>query len=174
MRNTVLLTPDDLASDELRDRFLANVRVDEATGCHRWAGALDKDGYGRINLPRPRRQRAAHRVAYALFVGEVPAGMDVEHACHTRDTSCDGTACPHRACVRVDHLEVATHRENVLRGRSFSARQAAQTHCKRGHPLSGPNLYLNGRRRFCRECRNAWARQRRSDNRPYPTGGDQP
>lgn len=32
-----------------------------------------------------------------------------------------------------------------------------RTHCKRGHPLSGSNLYLWGGKRGCRTCRNGWA-----------------
>lgn len=28
-----------------------------------------------------------------------------------------------------------------------------KTHCKRGHPLSGDNLYVSGRYRVCKECR---------------------
>lgn len=160
---SLLLTADQLVDAGLRLRFLALVKEDPTTGCHLWTGALDRDGYGRFNLSNPKRQRHAHRVAYALFVGPVPDGADVEHACHTRDESCDGTDCVHRRCVRPDHLEALGHRANVLRGRSFSAREARQTTCYRGHELSGDNLYSNAGRRYCRACRRLWARERRGE-----------
>lgn len=36
--------------------------------------------------------------------------------------------------------------------------------CRLGHPLSGKNLFINSRgNRRCRECWNAWKRQRRRD-----------
>jgi hypothetical protein len=52
---------------------------------------------------------------------------------------------------------VVTRQENVLRGIAPPARQAQQTHCRRGHPLSGPNLYTwrdwrGNRHRRCRAC----------------------
>jgi hypothetical protein len=41
----------------------------------------------------------------------------------------------------------------------FSAMQARQTHCKRGHPLSGENVRLYRNTRVCRACKAM--RQRR-------------
>lgn len=39
-----------------------------------------------------------------------------------------------------------------------AAKKRAQTHCKRGHELSGDNLYLYQGRRHCRACRRGWER----------------
>jgi len=38
--------------------------------------------------------------------------------------------------------------------------QAVKTHCLRGHPLSGENLYVDPKygHRKCRECRRRWQR----------------
>lgn len=158
---TNLITPGDTA---LHARFLAKVRADEVTGCHLWTGARDRNGYGVINLTGPRRLRKAHRVAYTLFAGPIPDGAEIDHTCHTRDTTCDGTNCPHRACVNPAHLEAVTHHENVLRGRSFAAREAQQTHCRRrGHALEGDNLYRAPRsgRRVCRACKRDSNAERR-------------
>ena len=36
-------------------------------------------------------------------------------------------------------------------------RAEERTKCKRGHPLSGANLYVHRGKRGCRTCRNGWA-----------------
>lgn len=58
-------------------------------------------------------------------------------------------------------------RKNVKKMTEAAAREKrARTHCKRGHPLSGDNLYLNNGRRTCRECLRASQaayRQRKAD-----------
>ena len=41
-------------------------------GCWLWEGAMNKAGYGR------------YRIAYELFVGPIPAGMHLDHLCHSR------------------------------------------------------------------------------------------
>jgi hypothetical protein len=162
------------------DRFKAKVEVDN-DGCHLWTGCLDKNGYGFFNMGRPKRLRRAHRISYLLFVGPVPAGYDVEHRCHTDDETCDGTDCKRRRCVNPEHLEALTHSDNVLRGRSFSAREAQQTHCLRNHPLSGPgsDVYLMPRGgRQCRYCKRMSFEEKAafdlqlSNVRPYVEGGD--
>lgn len=56
------------------------------------------------------RQTTSNRAAWLLFRGPVPNGMEV---CHT---------CDNPPCVRIDHLFLATHAENmadmVRKGRS--------------------------------------------------------
>lgn len=52
----------------------------------------------------------AHRVAYELEREPIPPGLEPDHL------------CKNRACVRPDHLELVTHRENVLRGDGFYAK----------------------------------------------------
>jgi uncharacterized protein YqiB (DUF1249 family) len=56
--------------------------------------------------------------------------------------------CRVRLCVNPDHLELVTRAENIRR------RTAAKTHCRNGHPLSGPdaNVRLVGNTRVCRTC----------------------
>jgi hypothetical protein len=49
--------------------------------------------------------------------------------------------------------------------------QRDQTHCKRGHPLSGDNLYLNAGKRHCKACRREAVRRRRALTPPKPHGG---
>lgn len=126
------------------DRFWS--RVEKSDGCWNWLAATTRKGYGQVSVQGVHKR--AHRVAYELLVGPIPEGLTLDHTCRNP------------RCVNPAHLEPVTSRENVLRGEGISARNARKTRCKRGHPLSGENLYTtpSGQRR-CQEC--AKARQRK-------------
>jgi hypothetical protein len=116
--------------------------VDELTGCWNWTGRKFENGYSLFNLKLPDgrwRNRYAHRVSYEFFVGPVPEGLELDHLCNNK------------ICVSPEHLEPVTSAENNRR------KVARQTHCYRGHPLSGDNLYTYVRggtiTRHCRTCR---------------------
>jgi hypothetical protein len=84
----------------------------------------------------------AHRWAYEYSIGPIPEHLELDHLCRSRN------------CVNPEHLEAVTHLENMGRGISH---QKAKTHCPKGHPYSGENLYVapsNGKR-YCRECTRA-------------------
>ena len=131
---------------------MSKVREPEAfDDCWEWLGNRNPDRLGVFGLGG--RMYLAHRVGYTLFRGEIPAGLVLDHQCDVSD------------CVNPFHVEPATNRENVLRGRSFSATNARKTHCDRGHELAGDNLYRHGpdkRWRACKACRRA-ARERRRE-----------
>ena len=98
-----LLYPPGLTDEEL----LAWVLSDDAStvndqGCRIWNGCQDRLRYGRI--PRWGRDQLLHRFVFIVHHGLDRAifGDSVHHACHDR------------ACVRPDHLEAATARENTL------------------------------------------------------------
>jgi hypothetical protein len=70
----------------------------------------------------------------------------------------DHFACENRACCNPAHVRPVTHRENVLRGRSFAVENKAKTHCKNGHPLEGDNLipyFAAVGQRQCNTCNTA-------------------
>lgn len=123
------------------DRFMAKVDV-QPGGCWLWFGAISAKGYGRFMLDG--RNRLAHRVAFEIFVGPIPAGLTIDHTCEDR------------ACVNPEHLEPVTNRENLERG--FWPATAFKTRCSQGHRLE---LVANGSRRICRICDRASQRRYR-------------
>ena len=123
-------------------------KVDFFGDCWVWQASVTRHGYGRIGLPGG-RWRFAHRVAYELLVGVIPASAELDHL------------CKNPPCVNPDHLEPVTHAVNNARSGSLSARRARQTHCKRGHAFTPANTYSTGDgRRYCRTCRSEYERTR--------------
>lgn len=137
------------------ERFWAKVQKTET--CWLWTGAKETRGYGHFTLGgrTDRRIVKAHRYAYELLVGPIPEGLTLDHLCRVR------------WCVRPDHLEPATNRENQLRGDGQGGRNARKTHCPKGHPYDEANTYIDSLgRRVCRQCRRAYrARYRRTHAR---------
>src|ERR1019366_5087591 len=130
-------------------------------GCWLWSGAIHKDWYGVFFYKG--KIWLAHRFVYELVVGHIPDDLEIDHQCHNYDLSCNVSPCLHRKCIRPSHLELATHRLHVRRGRSphlVSERNVlrgmAKTHCKQGHEYTKENTLFNGRKRKCRACRRAY------------------
>jgi len=126
-----------VAVDQIMARVVWNGDEDE---CWTWVGGKQGQGYGQIRVAG--KELLAHRLAYELFVGPIPSGRHIDHLCRTRN------------CVNPSHLEAVSLVENVLRGNGFYALNARKTHCPKGHPYSGSNLYRTpkGHRR-CRQCK---------------------
>ena len=91
----------------LIDRFEAKYIPEPNSGCWLWTAYCDVDGYGRLTkMPdeNPHGKRwpyGAHHIAYELFCGPVPEGMQVLHQC---DVPC---------CVNPDHLFLGTNASNM-------------------------------------------------------------
>lgn len=122
----------------LVERFWSKVDRRGPDECWPWTAASNEKGYGRFWLNG--RTVPAHRVAYELEVGPIPA-----------------------------HLEPVTHAENLRRANTFDLgsrrrREAAEiTHCPAGHPYSGDNLYVSpSGARNCRTCKRERDRARRA------------
>lgn len=114
------------------------------TECWIWERTLSLKGYGVFSIGK--KQYKAHRAIYEAVRGAIPEGLTLDHLCRQR------------SCVNPYHLEAVSSVENVMRGVSFGALNKLKTHCKRGHPLSGDNLYTRQSRRSgnmeraCRKC----------------------
>lgn len=129
-------------ADRTRLTKLIATRTRQEGDCLIWTGPRGNQGYGVVRTTDDgiARSTSAHRAAWILEKGPIPAGLVIDHLCRNR------------GCVRVAHLELVSQRENILRGDS------AKTHCKHGHPLAGDNLrlYDNPKTgyvvRYCREC----------------------
>jgi hypothetical protein len=103
--------------------------------CWLWTGPVNPKGYGRIGDHG--HLRYVHRVAYEELVGPVPPGFVLDHLCRVP------------RCCNPSHMEVVTHRVNILRSPiTIASIRAAQTLCIRGHELER----LDNGLRMCRTC----------------------
>lgn len=129
-----------------QDRFEAKLVKGDPAECWPWLGARNSTRwYGRFAFGG--RASQAHRVAYELYVGPIPPGLEIDHLC--RNT----------ICVNPNHLEAVTGSENRRRaqpGLQQRARCQRMTHCKRGHEFTPENTraLMHGRR-CCRTCERA-------------------
>jgi hypothetical protein len=75
--------------------------VDKTPCCWIWRGCWGSGGYGYLYLNGCFFQ--AYRLAFQLFVGVVPAGLELDHVCRLP------------LCVNPTHLEPVTPEENRRR-----------------------------------------------------------
>jgi len=136
-------------------RVMSKVIID-ANGCWVWHGSRMRNGYGQISVGGKRI--ATHKYVYLAKRGPYDQALDLDHLCRNR------------ACCNPDHLEPVTRSENLRRGNVGTWAKAvngSKTHCPKGHPLSGENLYIHPTgRRCCRKCaaiRSASRRNRASN-----------
>ncbi len=78
---------------------LAELSVAEESGCIRFTGHLDGEGYGRIMVARVKYM--AHRLSYSINKGPIPDGYVVRHK------------CDNPSCINPEHLEVGTQADNI-------------------------------------------------------------
>lgn len=73
--------------------------VDKSNDCWLWTASLTASGYGSFYFRG--KNNPASRISWVFHNGEIPEGKIV---CHT---------CDERKCVRIDHLWLGTHDENL-------------------------------------------------------------
>lgn len=129
-----------MAKLSIEERFRSGYAVDPVTGCWNWQRHITPQGYGQFG-----RNILAHRVSFEIFKGEMSPKLVVDHLCRNR------------RCVNPDHLDLVTQQLNAHRGDIINRKKS---HCPKGHPYAGANLYVypDGRR-GCEICRQG-ARER--------------
>lgn len=73
-------------------------KVDKSGDCWNWTAYIMPFGYGQFG--RGPGTVLAHRFAYEITKGEIPADKEVDHVCFNR------------SCVRPDHLRLVTRKQN--------------------------------------------------------------
>lgn len=132
----------------LPSRFLAKFTVSDK-GCWVWNGSTNgKRNYGKMFYNG--KLELAHRIAYSLCKGEIPAGMTIDHLCNNT------------LCVNPNHLTVATQYDNNMRSNSICSKNKKKQACSKGHLYTEANTRIvvrkDGIRRHCRACgRNSTA-----------------
>lgn len=76
----------------------AHVSFNHDSGCLEWIGAKNPDGYGTTSV---KNYRGAHRLAYFVAFGPIPAGAHVLHR------------CDNPACVTPEHFFLGSHLDNA-------------------------------------------------------------
>lgn len=144
------------------DYLDARIVPEPNTGCWLWIPAVNDRGYAHVFYAGTKRA-AAHRLPYELAKGPIRKGLVIDHICRTR------------SCLNPEHLRAVTSRENTLCGFGITARQADQTHCKRGHLFDEENTRSKRGWRECRKCRALLdakyvARRKAAADRPTQSG----
>src|SRR5687767_10789272 len=99
----------------VQERIVAKVSVNQQSGCWVWTGSMYRSGYAQIRMGgRGGPLRRAHRVAFEIFRGPIPDGLELDHLCRVK------------ACVNPWHLEPVTHAENMLRGDGWGSQNASK------------------------------------------------
>jgi hypothetical protein len=88
----------DMAKRSVAERFRAKYVIDQQTGCWNWTACVVRR-YGMFGYKG--RLWRAHRASYDMFVGPIPDGLLVLHA------------CDNPLCVNPAHLSVGTGVDNM-------------------------------------------------------------
>ena len=91
-----------IVTTKQRRRFEEKYAVDFKTDCWLWTASTVTGGYGRFRYLG--KLMLAHRAAYEMLIGPIPAGLVIDHLCRTR------------RCVNPSHMEPVTQAVNISRG----------------------------------------------------------
>lgn len=89
--------------EKREDHFWSKVDKAGAGGCWLYTGTISFEGYGYVNIGSGvrRKQWQAHRFAWSLLKGPIPADGCILHHCDVRH------------CVNPDHLYIGDRKDNA-------------------------------------------------------------
>jgi hypothetical protein len=148
MKTKILPVLSEDESKALYRKLVDLIRFEIGTGCWLWDGR-EKLGYGQVTV-RGGGDMGAHRAMWYAKHGD-PGALDVLHNCNNK------------LCINPLHLHIGTHKQNFKEASEAKLLQGQwKTHCKRGHPLSGDNLYRQPKTGFrgCKTCTRERSRRR--------------
>lgn len=149
-------------SNKGRVRSLDRI-VDRKNGTARWPGRtlkpqLGSKGHYGVNLWRGKRSKTEfiHRLVAVAFIPNPDNLPLVRHFDDVKENN------------SVENLAWGTWSDNaqdaIRNGRDFN-RQQDKSHCPKGHPYSGSNLYISpSGARHCRACKTLYQQGRGRDN----------
>jgi HNH endonuclease len=145
----------------MADRWRDKVEFAAGDECWNWVAGVAASGYGRISRgAEGPGVEYAHRVAWTVHNGPIPAGMTIDHI------------CLNRRCQNPAHLQLLTRSENGARAwvtsnpadRPYSRADDALP-CSKGHL----DWYRNPRGdRMCRVCSRERHRATYKHKKPHP------
>lgn len=125
------------------ERFWPRVVGLDPLDCWEWTGGKQAAGYGNFSVNG--HAISTHRFAYEHLIGDIPAGLELDHLCFNR------------ACVNPWHLDPVT--PEVNKRRMLDANR--KTRCPWGHPYDATNtVFERDGSRKCRTCHETRDRTR--------------
>jgi hypothetical protein len=138
------------------ERFLSYISPEPNSGCWLWMAGCSSEGHGSFQY-EDGKSRGAHKIAYELMRGPVPAGKELHHNCEVK------------SCVNPDHMVPLTRREHLVWHQNRSPRKIDNTlgvlasiehfklipNCKWGHPKAVYNKRNRDGTTYCAKCRMA-------------------
>ena len=105
---------------QLLERLARHYIPEPNSGCWLWTGSVTKYGYGQLSGGTGKNPLRAHVLAYTLYKGPIPKGLDVRHTCDVR------------CCVNPEHLLTGTRLQNMqdCESRGRLARGSALPHTR--------------------------------------------